>query len=70
MAGYRQMIRCIRPRYDWLSHLHALTEEIVKRRVREPVSAGMRDPLLEGNCVKYAPKSISGLRAEFAGGPG
>ena len=50
------MVRHIRLRYDWLSHLHVLTEEIVKRRVREPVSAGMRDPLLEGNCVKHAAK--------------
>ena len=48
------MIRHIRLRYDWLSHLHVLTEEIVKRRVREPVSAGMRDPLLERNSFKRA----------------
>jgi len=48
------MVRYIRPRYDWLSHHHILTEEIIKRRVREPVSAGMRDPLLEGKFFKDA----------------
>ena len=53
------MVRHIRLRYDWLSHLHVLTEEIVKRRVREPVSAWMRNPLLEGNCVKHAAKRTS-----------
>jgi hypothetical protein len=49
------MVRHIRLRYDWLSHHHILTEEIVKRRVREPVSAGMRDPLLEGKFFKDFP---------------
>ena len=44
------MIRHIRLRYQWLSHQHIFSE----RRVREPVSPGMRDPLLEGNCFKHA----------------
>jgi len=48
------MVRHIRLRYDWLSHHYILSEEIVKRRVREPVSAGMRDPLLEGKFFKDA----------------
>jgi thioredoxin-like negative regulator of GroEL len=44
------MVRCIRLRYDWLSDQDILTEEIIKRRVREPVTAWMRDsiaPLLD-----------------------
>ncbi len=53
------MVRDVCLRYDWLSHLHVFTEEIVKRSVREPVSAWMRDPLLEGNCVKHAAKRTS-----------
>jgi hypothetical protein len=53
------MVRHIRLRYDWLSHHHILTEEIVKRRVREPVGAGMRDPLLEGKFFKDVAKPIS-----------
>src|SRR6266480_1890737 len=64
IASYRQMVRHIRLRYDWLSHHDILTEEIVKRRVREPVSAGMRDPLLEGNCVKHAAKRASAQSVE------
>src|SRR6476646_6155706 len=53
------MVRDIRLRYDWLSHHHILTEEIIKRRVREPVSAGMRDPLLEGKVFKNVAKGTS-----------
>jgi hypothetical protein len=48
------MVRHIRLRYHWLSHLHILSEEIIKRRVREPVSAGMRNPLLKRNSFKHA----------------
>jgi hypothetical protein len=53
------MIRDIRLCYDWLSHHHILTEEIVTRRVREPVAAGMRDPLREGKVFKGVAKGTS-----------
>src|SRR5438046_3078380 len=53
------MVRDIGVRYDWFSHHHILTEEIVKRRVRESVSAGMRDPLLEGKVFKGVTKGTS-----------
>ena len=53
------MVRCIRLRYDWLSHLHILTEEIIKRRVRDPWVPGMRDPLLERKFFKDAGKGAS-----------
>ena len=53
------MIRYIRVRYDWLSHQDILTEEIVKRRVWEAVSAWMRDPFLERNFFKDAVKGTS-----------
>ena len=59
IASDRQMVRCIRLRYDWLSHQDTLTEEIIKRRVRESMIGGMRDPLFEGNCVKHAAKRTS-----------
>src|SRR4029077_15595361 len=41
------------------SHQNILTEEIIKRRVREPVSAGMRNPLLDGKFFKNAAKCRS-----------
>src|SRR4051794_36864593 len=53
------MVRDIRLCYDWPSHHHILSEEIVKRRVREPVGAGMRDPLLEGKFFKNVAKGTS-----------
>src|SRR6476660_4578517 len=53
------MVRHIRLRYHWLSHQHILGEEIIKRRVREPMSAGMRDPLLEGKVFKDVAKGTS-----------
>ena len=53
------MVGDIRLRYDWLSHQDILTEEIIKRRVWEAVSAGMRDPLLEGKLFKDAAKATS-----------
>src|SRR6266496_46789 len=59
IASYRQMVRHNRLCYDWRSHQHILTEEIIKRRVREPVAAGMRDPLLEGKFFKDAAKGTS-----------
>jgi hypothetical protein len=36
-----------------------LTEKIIKRRVREPMSAGMRNPLLEGKVFKGVAKGTS-----------
>src|SRR6476660_1240931 len=53
------MVRHVRLRYDGLSHHHILTEEIVKRRVREPVIAGMRNTLLEGKVFKHVAKGTS-----------
>ena len=46
---------------SWLSHHHILTEEMIKRRVRESVSAGMRDPLPKGKVFKDVAK---GTRAQ------
>ena len=51
------MVRHIRLRYDWLSHSHVPTEEIVKRRVREPVTAGCVIRCVKGipsNTLLYA----------------
>jgi hypothetical protein len=58
------MVGYIRLRYDWLSHQHILTEEIIKRRVREPVSAGMRDALhsREGNKKKQSLRNFQRKR--------
>jgi hypothetical protein len=36
------MVRHIRLRYDWFSHPHILTEQIIKRRIRESVTAGSK----------------------------
>src|SRR6476620_11144595 len=58
------MVRHIRLRYDWLSHQHILTEEIIKRRVREAVVAGMRDTLLEGKFFKGVAKGTSAQSIE------
>jgi len=57
------MVRHIRLRYDWLSHHHILPEEIIGRRVREPVVAGMRDPLLEGKFFKDAGEGPTSAQA-------
>jgi hypothetical protein len=53
------MVRRIRLRYHWLSNHHIPTEEVIKRRVRESVAAGMRDTLLEGKFFKGVAKGTS-----------
>src|SRR5262245_32634000 len=53
------MVRYTRLCYYWLSHHHVLTKEIIKRCVRKPVSARMRDPLLQGKFFKNVAKGTS-----------
>jgi hypothetical protein len=53
------MVRCIRLRYHRLSHHDILTKEVIKGRVRKPVSAGMRNLLLQGKFFKDITKATS-----------